>query len=142
MPIAPETVEEYFKQLDWPFQKNDDNTWVSGFKGDNAEFNFSVRTTDDWLFVYVPFPAEVAEAAQNTLYRHLLRLNFQMNMAKFLVDDDGDVGLTVEIPCSDLQLNEFKDALYAVCLYSDQHHDELVRLATDPHAVSSLVIAK
>ena len=138
MAVSAETIAGYFKQLDWPFQQRDDHNWSTGFKGDNYEFNFYVRTTDDWLYVYAPFPVKINAAATANLYEHLLRLNYNMNMAKFMLDDDSDIGLTVEIPNGDLQVGEFEDALRAVCIYMDRNYVELVRLATDPKAVSSL----
>ena len=52
MAVSTETIEAYFKQLDWPFQRRDEHNWSTGFKGDTYEFNFYVRTTDD-LVVYL-----------------------------------------------------------------------------------------
>ena len=69
---------------------------------------------------------------------HLLRLNHRINMAKFMLDDDDDVGLTVEMPIFDLQVGEFEDALRACCIYADENYVELMNLATNPNAVSSL----
>ena len=90
------------------------------------------------MYIYASFPVKVNDAATSNLHEHLLRLNYNMNMAKFMLDDDNDIGLTVEIPNSDLQVGEFEDALRAVCIYMDRNYVELVRLATDPKAVSSL----
>ena len=136
--ISAETVEDYFKQLDWPFQRNDEHNWATGYKGDNAEFRFYVRTTDSWFYVLAPFPIKVQPAAANNLYKHLLRLNYNMSMAKFSLDSDEDLILSVELPNDNMQLGEFRDALQAVCYYMDGNYAELVKLATDPNAQSSL----
>src|SRR3954471_13833627 len=139
MAIDAETIESYFKQLDWPFQRKDEHNWSTGYKGDVYTFTFFVRTTDDWLYVYVPFnQVRINPAARNNLNEHLLRLNYRRSMTKFMVDDDDDVGLTVEIPYANLQVEEFNDALLACCTYADGNYVELMNIATNPNAVSSL----
>jgi hypothetical protein len=50
------------------------------------------------------------------------------------------VGLTVEAPNDNLQLGLFEDALRAVCFYMDDSYAELVNIATNPKAESSLKI--
>src|SRR5215212_5457570 len=138
MAIDADTIEAYFKQLDWPFTRRDEHNWATGYKGEVYTFNFYVRTTDTWLYVYVPFQVTVKPEARNNLYEHLLRLNQKINMAKFMLDDDDDVGLTVEIANISLQAGEFEDALRACCIYADENYIELMTPATNPNAVSSL----
>ena len=132
------TIESYFEQLDWPFTRRDEHNWATGYKGEVYTFNFYVRTTDTWLYVYVPFQVNVKPEARSNFLEHVLRLNHRINMAKFMLDDDDDVGLTVEMPSTDLQVGEFEDALRAVCIYADENYVELMNLATNPNAVSSL----
>lgn len=136
--ISTETVEEYFKQLDWPFKRKDEHNWSSGYKGDNAEFPFYVRTTESWFYVLAPFPVKVQAAAANNIYKHLLRLNYNMSMAKFSLDGDEDLILSVELPNDNLQVGEFRDALQSLCFYMDGNYAELVQLATNADAQSSL----
>jgi hypothetical protein len=138
MAIAPETVEDYLKQIDWKATRQDDQNWSTGFRGDNATFTFHIRTTDFWIYFYLPFPVKIQPAARASVIEHLLRLNYQISMAKFLLDTDDDIGLTVELPNAALQVAEFEDAIRAICVYADENYVELVRLATDPSAVSSL----
>jgi hypothetical protein len=138
MAITPETVEDYLKQIDWKATRQDDQNWSTGFRGDNATFTFNIRITDFWIYFYLPFPVKIQPATRANVIEHLLRLNYQISMAKFLLDSDGDIGLTVELPNSALQVAEFEDAIRAICVYADENYVELVRLATDPSAVSSL----
>lgn len=138
MAITPETVEDYLKQIDWKATRQDDHNWSTGFRGDNATFTFYIRTTDFWIYFYLPFPVKIQPAARAGVVEHLLRLNYQITMAKFLLDNDDDIGLTVELPNAALQVAEFEDAIRALCVYADENYVELVRLATDPSAVSSL----
>ena len=84
MAIAAATIDDFFKQLAWPNEKKDDHNWVTGFKGDNYTFNFSIRTTDTWLYVYAPFPIKVKPEARANLYEHLLRLNKRVTGSRLL----------------------------------------------------------
>jgi hypothetical protein len=138
MAITPETVEDYLKQIDWKATRQDDNNWSTGFRGDNATFTFHIRTTDFWIYFYLPFPVKIQPAARANVIEHLLRLNYQISMAKFLLDNDDDIGLTVELPHRSLHVADFDDANRAICFYPDENYVDLETLATDPTAVSSL----
>ncbi|HEY7956093.1 MAG: YbjN domain-containing protein [Polyangia bacterium] len=131
MAMTGARVEELMSNDGWPFERVDDHTWRSGFRGDVNSFRFFVRLTDNWIFfTIVPFvvaPKHESQALQ--LYRHLLRLNREINMAKFAIDDDADVVLTVELPTENLDESEFKDALDALSYYADRHYLDVLNLA-------------
>ena len=131
MQLTATRVEEFLTKDGWPFERVDDHTWRSGFRGDVNSFRFFVRLTDNWIFfTIVPFVvAPKNEECALQLYRHLLRLNREMNMAKFAIDDDADVVLTVELPTENLDESEFKDALDALSYYADRHYLEVLNLA-------------
>ena len=124
-------VEEFLAKDGWPFERVDDNTWRSGFRGDVNSFRFFVRLTDNWIFfTIVPFVVGPKhEASTLALYRYLLKLNREINMAKFAIDDDEDVVLTVELPTESLDDSEFKDALDALSYYADKHYLEVLNQA-------------
>jgi hypothetical protein len=136
MSVTPETVDEFLKKDDWPYERVDENTWRSGFRGDANSFRFFVRLTDNWIFfTIVPFVvAPRSEGCERNLYRHLLRLNREINLAKFAVDDDNDVVLTVEFPTESFVYSQFKDALDALSYYADRHYLEVLNLAQDEGA--------
>src|SRR5438874_13399013 len=98
--LSAKGVEELLSKDGWPHERIDEHTWRSGFRGDVNSFRFFVRLTDNWIFfTIVPFVvAPKNETSALSLYRHLLRLNREINMAKFAIDDDADVVLTVEPP--------------------------------------------
>jgi hypothetical protein len=50
-------------------------------------------------------------------------------MAKFSIDDDLDVVLSVEYPTQHLDRSEFDDALDVLSYYADRHYEELRKLA-------------
>ena len=124
-------VEELLNADGWPFERIDEHTWRSGFRGDVNSFRFFVRLTENWIFfTIVPFVvAPRTEESALALYRHLLKLNREINMAKFAIDDDADVVLTVELPTENLDASEFKDALDALSYYADKHYLDVLNLA-------------
>jgi len=132
MPISAAHVEALLKKDGWPCERGKDDTWRSAFKGDHASFTFYVRLTENWLFVsIVPFvTTPKGEREALSLYRHLLKLNRDMNMAKFALDDDGDVTLSVELPTENMDDSEFKDALDALSFYADRHYLDVSKLAS------------
>jgi hypothetical protein len=132
MSITFARVEELLTKDGWPCERADEQTLRSGFKGDKSEFPFYVRLSENWIFfTIVPFVATPkGERQALSLYRHLLKLNRDMNLAKFALDDDGDVALSVELPTENLDDSEFKDALDALCFYADRHYLDVSKLAT------------
>ncbi len=72
------------------------------------------------------------ESCERGLFAYLLRANHAINMAKFSVDTDGDVVLTVELPTENLDYSEFADGINALSFYADQHYVEVLNLARDP----------
>lgn len=63
------------------------------------------------------------------LYERLLSLNHELVMAKFSIDDDLDVVLSVEYPLAALDRSEIVDALGVLTHYAEQHFDALRALS-------------
>jgi len=137
--LSPDTVEEFLARDGWHFERVTDGnvpTWRSGFRGEVAPFRFYVRLTDNWVFFIInPFvlPAKTPEGAQ-ALHKRLLRLNQDMTLAKFALDQDDDVVLTVEFPTESIDYSEFKDALDVLSYYADRHYLEVLNLAQQERA--------
>lgn len=132
--LAPETVEEYLRRDGWHYERVPGSpvpTWRSGFRGQVAPFRFYVRLTESWLFFIIsPFaiPSQEERVAA-ALFRRLLQLNQDMTLAKFSLDSDGDVVLTVEYPVEHLGYAEFRDALDVLAYYADRHYVEVINVA-------------
>ena len=139
MAVTAETLEEYFERYKWTYQRLDETYFRTVFRGDVSSFTIQIRIAEDWVyFSIVPFVVSPQDPdCERKLYKHLLHLNHEMNMAKFTVDSDGDVNLTVELPSENLDYSEFSDALGALSYYADQNYDAVRALATDPNAVSA-----
>jgi hypothetical protein len=124
-------ITRYLGRDGWPMEKLGDATLRSRFRGERRAFPFFVHADRTFLsFAVVPYvrlPA-VPEQAEKLMTR-LLHLNREMNLAKFSVDDDGDVVLSVEYPLADLDESEIKDALDVLSFYAEEHWPEIAGLA-------------
>ena len=132
--LTPETVEEFLSRDGWHYERVEGGnvaTWRSGFRGEVAPFRFYVRLTENWVFFIIsPFVLPARNpASRSALYQKLLRLNQDMTLAKFALDSDEDVVLTVEFPTESIDYSEFKDALDVLAYYADRHYLEVLNLA-------------
>lgn len=136
--IAPETIDSFFEQYGWTFEKSGDDVWHTGFRGDVSSYRIFIKVTEHWVyFTIAPFVvAPKDEAFAHRLHWHLLRSNRDINMAKFCLDTGGDVVLTVEMPAENLDYSEFSDALGALSYYADDTYLEILNLAKTPGAPS------
>jgi hypothetical protein len=136
MALTLETIEGYFKQYGWSYERVNDTDFRTGFRGDVSSFRIIVRLAGDWTYFSIaPFViAPADQECERKLFRHLLRLNQEINMAKFTVDSDGDVILTVELPSENLDYSEFSDAMGALAYYADDTYAKVFILAHVPEA--------
>ncbi|MCU0674048.1 MAG: YbjN domain-containing protein [Myxococcota bacterium] len=129
----PESLEAFLREGGWKFVRLTPDTWRIRFRRSTRTFPILVRLDPDgWLVLaIVPYFAspEDAEVAQ-ALYERLLQLNQVLFLAKFSIDDDLDVVLSVEYPTSELDRSELRDALDALGYYADLHFEELVAIAS------------
>jgi hypothetical protein len=130
--LEGDAIRELLGSNGWPCDRITKDTWRSHFRGKRSSFPFYVRLDPAGFitFTVMPFvrsPQDPTKAG--ALYEALLRLNHSLVMAKFSIDDDLDVILSVEHPVATLDRSEFDDALDVLAYYSDLHYDELSRLA-------------
>ncbi|MEM1417635.1 MAG: YbjN domain-containing protein [Myxococcota bacterium] len=130
---TPETVERLLAAGGWNFTRLTDDTWRGRFRcSTGRHFPYLVRLDREtrWLtFAVVPFVRSPEnEVACRALYDRLLQLNQVVMMAKFSIDDDLDVVLSVDYPIEQLDESEFVDAMNALAYYADAHHGELLDL--------------
>lgn len=135
MSVPVETIHEYFDTYGWSYDFDEENkTWHTGFRGKTSNFTIFVHLTENWIiFSIAPFVnAPEDDICRRNLHTHLLRLNFIINMAKFSLDEENDVVLTVELPTEGLDYSGFSDGLNALSFYADAHHLEILNVAQDP----------
>jgi hypothetical protein len=127
--LTHESIREILEEGGWPCHRIAEDTYKSLFHGHKGSFPFHIRIDPAGflIFAIVPFvkspPDDVERAGK--LYARLLELNHQLLMAKFSIDDDLDVVLSVEYPSAELDRSEFDDALDVLSYYADRHYVEL-----------------
>jgi hypothetical protein len=132
--LRPESIREVLEEGGWPCQRIAEDTWKSLFQGKHASFPFLVRIDPAGFVVFavVPYlrtPKDDSAAAK--LYTRLLQLNQTLLMAKFSIDDDLDVVLSVEYALPELDRSELDDALDVLSYYADRHYDELRAIGSE-----------
>jgi hypothetical protein len=127
-------IEQYLARRGLPCDRVGPATIASTFDGRTATFRFFIRLTADWvLFTVVPFTDRPTDPrVLFALYERLLKLNRQMNLAKFAIDEDDDVLLTVEFPTENIHDTDLDGAVDGLMVYADAHFDELRTLVRGP----------
>lgn len=131
--LGPDSIRAILEDGGWPCERIADDTFRSVFRGRHGSFPFFVRLDPAGFVVFavVPYLRSPEDAAcAGALYARLLELNQSLLMAKFSIDDDLDVVLSVEYALPDLDRSEVEDALDVLSYYADRHYDELRVLAS------------
>ncbi len=130
--VDGELIGSLLRNRGLPADRITPDTWRSHIRGARASLPFFVRVDRNGYitFAIVPFlkSPKSSERAKG-LYRRLLELNQDLLMAKFSIDDDLDVVLSVEYPIRELDQSEFDDAIDVMSFYADKHYLELRELA-------------
>ncbi len=129
------SIHQYFDNYGWQYEfEENSNTWHTGFRGNANNFSVFVHLTENWLYFTIsPFVnAPIDPVRKKKLHYLLLRLNHTINMAKFGLDSDSDVVLTVDLPIESLNFSEFADGLNALSFYADAHYLKILNAAQDP----------
>jgi len=141
MALTPQHIEELFDQHKMSYTRADDDTiWYAEFDaaGEHFEFFVNLDEEEDWVYLTInPFvPTPDSECLDNLCY-HRARLNYDVTMAKFVLDDEGDVALTVESLAEDLTYAHFAAALAALSNAAGGNYDQVLTLSQDATAISS-----
>lgn len=129
-----EDIVAYLRSDGWPVEPLREQTIRSSFRGEQRSYTFFVHAEAAYLVVavvpYQRLPVDEDEAQR--LMDRLLHLNNDMMFAKFSVDEDGDVVLSVEYPLAHLDRSELRDALDVLTFYADKHWPEIMALGEAP----------
>lgn len=127
-------IMAYMKADGWPIEPLREQTFQSSFQGELRSFQFFVHAESVYLILavvpYQRLPVDEEEA--QLLMDKLLHLNNEMTFAKFSVDEDGDVVLSVEYPMAHLDESELRDALDVLTYYANLHWREIQPMGDDP----------
>ena len=137
MHVTPETIEEYFSRYSWSYTRSSENTWITGVRTSVSSFRIFIRLSEHWVyFVINPFTVTPPNPDDRLrVYYHVLRLNLDMNMAKFGLDSDGDIFLAVELPTENFDYSHFADALNGISHHAERLYSEVFNLSHNPEMV-------
>jgi len=117
----------------WPVEVLSEATMRSRFRGGGKVFPLFVHIEQLFItFAVIPFaklPNDLRVA--DDLMKRLLELNREINLAKFSIDDDGDIVLSVEFRIADLDPSEVRDAVDVLSFYAEKHYAEVAKLADE-----------
>lgn len=127
MAFAVDDLAQFFQTYGWDFERRESGVFRTGFRGDCGPWEIWLKVTDAWVYFAInPFlhrpDGRVHGASTLTA---LLRANHELNLAKFAVDEDGDLSLSVELPVQGFCYAHFADALTALALYADDWRPRL-----------------
>ena len=126
------SLEALLAEEGWQCTRITHDTWRSKFRGKSQVFDVLVRIDPDGYFTcaIVPFlKSPEDDGVATKLYDRLLQLNQVLFMAKFSIDDDLDIVLSVEYPTHHIDRSEVVDALEHLTYYAEEHFEELRRIA-------------
>jgi hypothetical protein len=131
MQVESEDFAGFFKAYGWRFERQSEGVYRTAFEGDAGAHEIWIRVADAWVYFTVnPFlAAPEGEDHGEDVLGLLLRANFEVNLAKFAVDESGDVLLTVELPREGFSYSHFADALTALAHYADHWRAPFERAA-------------
>lgn len=137
-----EQVVAYMTAQGWPIDRLGDNAFRSSFRvldaDDEAEDKRAYTVlgqVESTYFVLLALPLARLSTDENVseqLMERLLELNEQILFAKFSVDEDADVILSVEIPVADMSESQLQDALDVLAYYTNEYGRELQKMAEAP----------
>ncbi len=114
-------VARFFRRYGWTFDRLDDDTFRTSFRGKNAAFVALVRVTEHWVvFTINPFVKAPEFVGFGPVALKLLaKGNQHANLVKLGLDDDGDAFVNVELPTEGFGYAQFSAALTALSHSAD-----------------------
>lgn len=110
----------------WPTDVLSDATMRTRFRCGDRIFPVFVHLEEAYAtFAVIPFARLPTDERGGLLAERLLVLNREMNLAKFSLDEDGDVILSVEYPLADLDPSEVRDAIDVLSFYAGKYNAEV-----------------
>jgi|GEM_PF-1941895 len=135
--IQESTIEGYYQNLGWQFEKLDQGLWILKFKGSAKDYDIFVELNSPFLVLVIPVLERVRDSCREKLWYHLLRMNYVSSQARFGLNKRDEVLLTIEIPLATISYGEFQKGLQYICSVTDDAYPELLFLSQRPEAQSS-----
>jgi hypothetical protein len=129
----PVDIPSFFERYEWSYEAVDEAIWRTSFGTEQEDdFDLYVALGDEWIhFAVSPFTPPPKEECIPQLQRTLLQLNQQLRLARFAVDEDGDVNLLADLPSPAFDYTAFATAMDTLVYYTHRLGRKLARTATE-----------
>jgi Putative bacterial sensory transduction regulator len=123
--LDQKTLRAHLDALGWAYTERDARTLHVERVTPQGPVQVYLRLDEHWLVAsVVPFLA-MGKRTSFELSRWLLRMNRDMQQAKFAYDEDGDVVLALELPTESLDFSEIRAGLENLVSYAIAHRSTL-----------------
>lgn len=128
--IGQDEVEQYLASLPWSSERFENtDTWLILLRNDAGHFYLTLAVTEEWLTLTInPLIERVQAERLPRLAYHLCRLNHQMSLAHFSLDNEDDVALTIRLMQLNLDAGMLDTAVDLINQYANDFTPELRRL--------------
>lgn len=142
MSMDLENLISCFQETQIPFDVIEDVSLQSAFEtttedGEKKSFPLLVFPFEDmfgdifYRFVITPFVKRPDEARLCEWYTVISHINHNIPILKFVVDDDGDLGLVLDILVDSMDINRFNAALQSIADYAGLYYPLLTDLSRE-----------
>lgn len=127
VPNAAEVIAAYFDSYGWKYVRQEASVYRTAFTGETGRYDIWLKISDSRVsFSINPYaPRPEGKAHGDSTLQLMLRANHEVNLAKFAIDPEGDVMLSVELPAEGLCYTHFCDALTALSHYADNYRGKI-----------------
>ena len=134
-------LPNYFRRYAWVGEQLEENLWRSSFTvDDELEFDLYVMLGEELIhFAVSPFVAAPRPECRQRLYEGLLRLNQQMQLVYFALDEEGDVNLIATLVRRGCSYPLFAATMDRLVEYTEGLAADARRLGSDSHFFSPLI---
>ena len=115
-------IERYLMELDLPFEKTGETTWVVNDEIDNID-NIVIYNSPPIVIFSVKL-MRVPATNKEDFYLALLELNAELVHGKYSIEGDF-VTISDSLESENLDLNEFKATFYSMTMAITGHYDAL-----------------
>jgi hypothetical protein len=131
----------YFHQYAWASEQLEENLWRSSFTvAEELDFDLYVMLGEELIhFAVSPFVVQPEPVCRARLYEGLLRLNQQMQLAYFALDEEGDVNLLASLARGGSSYRLFALTMDRLVGYTEALAQDVARLAKEPHFYSPMI---
>lgn len=134
-------IDAWFEQYEWAAEQPEPGIWRASFSTErDEEFDLYVMAGETALhFAVSPLVTRPDAACAGRVHTLLLRLNQQVALVYFGLDDDGDINLLADLPQEAAGYAGFAAIVDALTETTEQIAYELRRLAHEPAYHSPLL---